>query len=212
MNRPRTFAWLLATVAAGLVCGCGPQRVRTPALPGRDLIVLLPDPADGTIGRAAVSNASGAVELAAARDSTSVSPNGPPTPVTVMTGREIEQVFGPTLSALPPAAHHFLLYFRFQSDELTDQSRALLPEILQAVKDRPFPDVAVVGHTDTTGTAAGNAELGLKRATAIRSLLVDAGLDAAVIEVTSHGEADLLVKTADEVAEPRNRRVDITVR
>ena len=105
-----------------------------------------------------------------------------------------------------------MLFFRFESDELTDESRALIPRVLQAVKGRPFPDVAVVGHTDTTGTAASNIELGLRRANAIRSLLVAAGVDAAVIEVTSHGEADLLVKTADEVLEPRNRRVDIAVR
>ena len=57
-----------------------------------------------------------------------------------------------------------------------------------------------------------NIELGLRRANAVRSLLITAGVDAIVIEVSSHGEADLLVKTADEVLEPRNRRVDITVR
>jgi outer membrane protein OmpA-like peptidoglycan-associated protein len=32
------------------------------------------------------------------------------------------------------------------------------------------------------------------------------------VEVTSHGEADLLVPTADETFEPRNRRVEISVR
>jgi outer membrane protein OmpA-like peptidoglycan-associated protein len=37
-------------------------------------------------------------------------------------------------------------------------------------------------------------------------------MDASMIEVTSHGEADLLVKTADQVLEARNRRVEITVR
>jgi outer membrane protein OmpA-like peptidoglycan-associated protein len=47
---------------------------------------------------------------------------------------------------------------------------------------------------------------------AIRSLLVDAGVAAALIEATSHGETDLLIKTADEVFEPRNRRVEVTVR
>jgi hypothetical protein len=30
--------------------------------------------------------------------------------------------------------------------------------------------------------------------------------------VTSHGEGDLLVKTRDNTPEPRNRRVEITVR
>ena len=99
-----------------------------------------------------------------------------------------------------------------ESEELTDESRALLPQILQAVRNRPFPDVAVVGHTDTTGTNAGNYELGLRRANAIRGRLLEAGIDAALIEVSSHGESDLLVKTADGVPEPRNRRVEITVR
>ena len=40
----------------------------------------------------------------------------------------------------------------------------------------------------------------------------EAGLDASAVEVISHGESDLLVRTADEVAEPRNRRVEIAGR
>ena len=78
MNHPRPFAVLVATLAAGLVSGCGPQRIQTSAPPGQALIVLLPDPGDGTVGRVVVSNPAGAAELAAARESTSVSPNQPP--------------------------------------------------------------------------------------------------------------------------------------
>jgi outer membrane protein OmpA-like peptidoglycan-associated protein len=212
MNHPRPCAVLIATLAAGLVMGCGPQRIRTAERLGQDLVVLLPDPGDGAIGRAVVSNQAGAVDLTAARESTSVSLNQPPASVTVMSQAEVRRLFGDALSALPPAPQHFILFFRFESDELTDESRALLPQVLRAVKNRPVPEVAVVGHTDTMGTAASNIELGLRRANAIRSVLIDAGVDAALIEATSHGEADLLVKTADEVPEPRNRRVDITVK
>ena len=75
-----------------------------------------------------------------------------------------------------------------------------------------MPEVAVVGHTDTTGTAANNYVLGLKRAELVRMLLVEAGVKESAIDVTSHGKADLLVHTADDVLEPRNRRVEITVR
>jgi outer membrane protein OmpA-like peptidoglycan-associated protein len=46
----------------------------------------------------------------------------------------------------------------------------------------------------------------------VRALLVRAGLDAALIEVGSHGESDLLIQTADSTPEPRNRRVEIAVR
>ena len=95
---------------------------------------------------------------------------------------------------------------------LTEESRALLPQILQSVQGRRGVEVAVVGHTDTSGTAESNYELGLKRAETTRGILIDAGFDPALIEVTSHGEGNALVKTPDETLEPRNRRVEITVR
>jgi outer membrane protein OmpA-like peptidoglycan-associated protein len=194
------------------VTACGPQRIRTPDRPGQALIVLLPDPETGAVGRAAASNPSGTTDLDAARESTRISSGQAPTPVTVLSEAEVQRIFGEALSALPPAPQHFILYFRFESDELTEASSALVPEILKAVQGRPFADVIVVGHTDTTGTPAGNFELGLKRANTVRGFLVGAGLEASFIDVISHGESDLLVATADEVFEPRNRRVEITVR
>jgi outer membrane protein OmpA-like peptidoglycan-associated protein len=198
-------------VVAALAAGCGPRRVRTAAT-GAELVVLLPDQSDGSVGRAVVTNPAGSVELASARASVSVSSNQPLPPVTVMSEANVQQLFGDVLAALPIAPEHFTLQFLFESDSLTDESRSLLPKILQSARTRPFPDVAVIGHTDTTGSATGNYELGLRRANAIRGRLVDAGIDRALIDVTSHGEADLLVKTADDVADPRNRRVEITIR
>jgi outer membrane protein OmpA-like peptidoglycan-associated protein len=124
----------------------------------------------------------------------------------------MQQIFGEALAALPPPSRSFVLNFRFESDELTDQARALLPEILQVVRDRPLANVVVTGHTDTMGTHWANFELGLKRASTVRNLLIASGFDAAQIEVSSLGETDPLVRTADDTAEPRNRRVDITVR
>ena len=212
MNRARSLAVLIASLAVGLLSGCGPKQVRTNVSTARDQVVLLPDPGGGAVGAAVVSNQAGTANLSAARESTSIVPNQAPTPVSVLSQDDVDRLFGPLLSSLPPPAQHFVLYFRFESEELTEESRALLPQILQAVREHPFPDVAVIGHTDTTGTKANNIELGLRRANSIRVRLIEAGVDAALIGVTSHGEADLLVKTADEVLEPRNRRVEISVR
>jgi OOP family OmpA-OmpF porin len=214
MTHRRAVAVLIAALTAGLLAGCGPRRIRTPApaLPASDLVVLLPDPSDGKVGRVVVSNTFGTIELAAARASTSVLPNRALTPVAVLRDADVTRIFGDTIATLPPAPQHFILYFRFESDELTDASRALIAEILPAVKARAFPDVAVVGHTDTTGSSAANYELGLKRATAIRRRLLDAGISADLIDVTSNGESEPLIKTADQVLERRNRRVEITVR
>ncbi len=129
-----------------------------------------------------------------------------------MSEADVNRLFGGVISTLPPAPEHFTLHFRFESDELTEESRIVLQRILDAVRKRPASEVAVIGHTDAAGTPANNFALGLKRAQMIYKLLAGEGLDTSLIEVTSHGEGDPLVRTADGVLEPRNRRVEISIR
>jgi outer membrane protein OmpA-like peptidoglycan-associated protein len=203
-------AWL-AIAAVSIAAACGPKQVSSPSQPGQDLIVLLPDSDTKTTGAAGVSNPRGSVDLAAERDAATVTANSAPV-LSKMSAADVQSIFGDALSALPPAPRRFTLFFRFESDELTDQSQALIPEILAAVKEHAVQDVVVIGHTDTMGTQQANFGLGLKRALMVRNLLVAAGLNGPSIEATSVGELDPLVKTADETPEPRNRRVDISVR
>ncbi len=200
---------LLTTLV--LVSACGPVRVRTPGQSKGDLVVLLPDEG-GTVGKATVSSAGTTVTLAEARASTVVSRNKPPATVTPVSEAEVERLFGDVLASLPPSPQHYTLFFKFQSEELTDGSRALVQEVLKTVKARQVPDVTVLGHTDTTGTPKSNFALGLRRANSVRAILIDAGLNRSFIDVISHGEAELLIPTADGVFEARNRRVEITVR
>jgi outer membrane protein OmpA-like peptidoglycan-associated protein len=204
-------AVVLVAVATCVQLACGPLRSPTPQRKGQATVVLLPE-SDGTVGRAVVSNSAGAVELGTARASTLIVAGQPPESVTEMPDADVGRLFGAALTAQPPAPARFTLYFQFDSEELTEESRKLVSGVQQALKAYPAPQVTVTGHTDTVGSAESNVELGLRRANVVRSYLIDAGLDAAGINVTSHGEAALLVPTADEIAEPQNRRVDITVR
>src|SRR5262245_61702364 len=193
-------------------CG-GPRRPATPSPPpASELIVLLPDPESGSLGRATVTSSSTTVTLAGEREATEIAANRPPTPPAPIDQARVPQVFGDGLSALPPPPKSSDLCFQFDSDELTDAARALLPEILQLVRERPVPDVVAIGHTDTTGSRASNFQLGLRRAARVRDLLVAAGLDATLITVMSVGETDPLVQTPDETREPRNRRVEVAIR
>jgi|KBSMisStaDraftv2_1062788.scaffolds.fasta_scaffold193747_4 outer membrane protein OmpA-like peptidoglycan-associated protein len=189
-----------------------PQPEPSTARQAHDLVALLPDPGTGAVGRAVVSNRHGQVELTQARESTRVGGDAAPTAPVLLTEDEAARLFGEVLDALPPAPRHFTLYFKFESEELTDESRRLVEDVVQEVKHRPVPDVIAIGHTDTTGAARSNIQLGLRRANAVRTILVGAGLTASAVAVASHGEAELLVHTADGVYEPKNRRVEITVR
>ena len=65
----------------------------------------------------------------------------------------------------------------------------------------------VAGHTDTVGSADHNLGLSRRRAKAIAGWFRAHGLRVA-IAFEGFGEHQPLVKTADEVAEPKNRRVD----
>jgi len=212
MKPARQIAGALAALAAAAALACGPRHVAGPTKPGETLVVLLPDGDSGRTGAAGVSNPSGSVNLAAPRDSTLVASNRAPGAVTTMSEADVKRLFGDALAALPPAPQRFTLNFRFESEVLTDESRALLADVIRAVQSRTLPEVVVVGHTDTMGTAQANIALGMRRAVMVRDLLVQSGLASNMIEVTSHGEGDPLVHTADETPEPRNRRVDITVR
>jgi len=198
-----------------LLAGCGGKHVSpaTPAAPPAPaVIVLLPDPETQVTGRIVVHNEFGSIDVSSARGSLRTTPGTAPGPVTTMSAEDVTRLFGEALAALPPAPRHFTLQFKFESDALTDESAALVPTILDAVKALSVPEVVIIGHTDTMGEAKSNLALGLRRANAVRSILVQAGLPPATVDVTSHGEADLLVKTRDKTPEPRNRRVEITVR
>lgn len=211
MIAARSSVLFIVLLGAGLTA-CAPFRFSVPERPGQTLTVLLPDGDSDTSGRASVSNPAGATDLTSPNEASVVSANQPPTAATRMSDDEVQRIFGDVLSALPPAPQRFTLYFRFESNELTDESRSMVPDILQAIRNHPVPELLIVGHTDTTGATTANFDLGRKRAETVRGVLIEAGLDSAAIEVTSHGESDLLVPTADGVFEPRNRRVDISVR
>jgi hypothetical protein len=209
-------AWLLAgSIGLWLCAGCGGKRVGPAApVPPPDpaLIALLPDPETRVTGRIRVSNEFGSIDLSTPNASLRTVSTAAPGPMTTLTDDEVTRFFGEALAALPPPPRHFTLQFKFESDTLTDASAALVPDILAAVKALAVPEVMIVGHTDTMGDRKSNVALGLKRATAVRGILVQAGLAPALVDVTSHGEGDLLVKTKDNTPEPRNRRVEITVR
>ena len=211
MNHVRRHAVVAAMAVAALVSGCAPKTARTDP-DAQVLVVLLPDQDTGTAGKVVVSNTAGRTELSTPYSSTRVTTRRVKPPAKTLKEEEVKRLFGETLATLPPPPMHFTLYFRFDSEELTDESRKLVQDVLQTVKKQPVPDVIVTGHTDTTGSTTSNFELGMRRANVVRTLLIDAGLSPSAIDASSHGEMELLVRTANDVFEPRNRRVEITVR
>lgn len=192
-----------------MLTGCGGKRANTPAA-ARVQVVLLEDTESPSA--ATVTSKAGTVVLISPFESTTVATGRPPSAPVKLDEGQVRREYGPLLASLPEPPRHFNLYFRTDTSDLTPESRAILPDILSAVAARKVPEVTVIGHTDTTGAAPSNYRLGLERAEAVKTLLIKAGLDDRLVEIESHGERNLLRKTPDDTAEPRNRRVEITIR
>jgi outer membrane protein OmpA-like peptidoglycan-associated protein len=69
----------------------------------------------------------------------------------------------------------------------------------------------VTGHADRAGPDSYNMALSMRRADAVKAVLVREGVPANQIAVVARGESQPLVPTADGVREPQNRRVEIVL-
>lgn len=177
----------------------------------QNLFIVLPD-ADGKVGAIQVTQGGGATLLNSAYAAAQIGRTGQLEPVAV-TDLEARSIFQSALTALPIRPTRFRLYFQTNSDQLTPESALAFEQVFDDVRARgPGFDMEVIGHTDRTGADAVNQRLSEQRARAIASLLSSRGVAVDRIVATGRGENDLLIKTPDETAEPRNRRVEIMVR
>jgi outer membrane protein OmpA-like peptidoglycan-associated protein len=180
--------------------------------PRQNVFALLPDP-EGKPTGIVVRNAAGVQDVsqpgqAVRVERSDVAPGAPFT----LDQAELRRLFGSALDTLPAPEVVFILHFNEGSDLLNAESQAQLPAILTAIRERRSTAITVTGHTDTTGDARSNYQLGLRRAQGVESILAAQGVDSSYVFASSHGEADPLVPTARGVAEARNRRVEVIVR
>ena len=129
-----------------------------------------------------------------------------------MTEQTVRSSYGVLLDGLPPAPKVVVLYFQEGTAELVPDSLASLQSLFTEVAARPGAEVQATGHTDRVGKLEDNDELSRLRAETVRSMLIARGMQVDLVRAVGRGEREPLIATDDEVAEPRNRRVEVTVR
>lgn len=202
-------AFAIATMT--LLGGCAQQQ--SYLVPGgcckeevpKSYVVLIPSP-DGTVGKVVVQGEKGEQVLNKAGQAGTIEGQA-----LLVDDKRIKGDFGATVAALPKIPVRFQLYFS-SGTTLNADSEGLLPEIIAEAKLRPAVDISVIGHADTLSSDAYNDKLAMKRATRVSELLNQKGLKANSLIVESHGEKNLLVQTPDNTKEPKNRRVEVSVR
>jgi outer membrane protein OmpA-like peptidoglycan-associated protein len=99
--------------------------------------------------------------------------------------------------------------FRNDSAELGDHADHVIAALAEEARQHRGATIVVDGYTDTTGAPDHNLDLSRERAQTVASALMKEGVNDRRIEAHGFGEAHLAVPTADQVSEPRNRRVVI---
>lgn len=204
-------------LAGTLAAGCAAPPPPPPAVPApvaspprADLVVLLPG-REGGVGAVVVQEGGREVVLNTAYASARTGAGGRLEPGQASPD-EVRAVFADALAAEPPRPVTFILYFVEATDQFTPESQVLVDQVLLAIASRPAPELTVAGHTDAVGTDQYNDTLSLRRAERVRALLVARGIAPDRIGAIGRGKREPRVPTPDGVAEPRNRRVEITVR
>lgn len=177
---------------------------------GNELVVVLPS-ADGHVGMVVVERKGERAVLNQAYAASRIVDGSPPQAQQLSTD-EVRAGFASALAALPDRPMSFLVYFQEATDELTPESSVEFEKILAELRERGAPDVVVIGHTDRLAADDYNDRLSLQRAQRVRDELARLGIPPDRIQAAGRGEREPLIPTADGIAEPRNRRVEINVR
>ena len=177
---------------------------------GNELVVVLPS-ADGHVGMVIVERRGERAVLNQAYAASRIVDGSPPQAQQLSTD-VVRAGFASALAALPDRPMSFLVYFQEATDELTPESSVEFEKILAELRERGAPDVVVIGHTDRLAADDYNDRLSLQRAQRVRAELARRGIPPDRIQAAGRGEREPLIPTADGIAEPRNRRVEINVR
>ncbi len=118
----------------------------------------------------------------------------------------------PVAAAPAPApAKTYLVFFDWDKYSLTPRALDIIAQAASDSKTQSTTTIAVNGYTDTSGSAAYNQGLSVRRAKAVQAQLVTDGVPASEITAQGFGDTNLLVPTGPGVREPQNRRVQIVL-
>ena len=180
------------------------------ALPD-NIVVMLPDENDQA-SSVTVSNASGKTELTKPLAAVSLEQGAAPSQPFVAEQQPVAKVFRRVLQSIPRSPAVFVIYFEPGSTQIAAASRADFATAIETTRTRADADISVVAHADMAGLPGDTQDLSWMRAQSVRDALIRAGVSPAAIETANYRASIPIVPAPAGVAEPRNVRVEVTIR
>jgi len=121
----------------------------------------------------------------------------------------------PTPIPLPPSIGKVIVLrgvnFDFNRSDIRPDSRPVLDEAAQSLRDNPDLRVSVDGYTDSIGSDAYNEQLSVRRAEGVFRYLVNHGVQPERLEVVGYGKTHPVASNDTESGRAENRRVELRV-
>ena len=103
-----------------------------------------------------------------------------------------------------------IIYFDFDDSKLSEVSKNVLINFLDKNKNK-LSRYIILGHTDTKGSKNYNLSLSIKRAEAVKAILLNEGVIGKNVSILGKGEEETAVNTPDETKHPANRRAEVKI-
>jgi outer membrane protein OmpA-like peptidoglycan-associated protein len=103
---------------------------------------------------------------------------------------------------------HQQIRFASSKAKILRPSFALLNQITSALRDSPQLKIRVEGHTDNVGNRKKNLQLSQQRASAVRTYLVDHGIDEGRLSAVGYGSSHPIASNSTKAGKAQNRRVE----
>ena len=115
----------------------------------------------------------------------------------------------PSEEILPGEDRKFIVFFKYNSNQLPQKTLDSLNRIIDLVADHPISTITITGYTDSHGDRLYNVMLSAERANRVKTYLVQRGVPASKIKVHGLGPENPIESNATLEGRKKNRRVEI---
>jgi outer membrane protein OmpA-like peptidoglycan-associated protein len=103
------------------------------------------------------------------------------------------------------------ILFDVDKTNLKPDAENSLNQLAVSLQNNPQTNILVIGHTDSTGTAAHNIDLSVRRASAVKSYIVQQGVNGGRLTTEGKGETEPIASNNTVQGRAQNRRVEIVI-